>query len=97
MEKSSANLTPVVNYPQEKRGISIDKNDFNYRLLTGSLNFLPNSFLPEAHLAVHQCAWFISNPKFMHNKSIKHILKYLKGMATQVLIIKPDPETGIEC
>ena len=35
--------------------------------------------------------------KLSHNQAIKRVLNYLKGTATQGVILKPDPEKGIEC
>ena len=52
---------------------------------------------PESQLAVCQCVKFSANTKLPHNQAVKHVLKYLKSTATQVLIIKNDPEEGIEC
>ena len=45
---------------------------------------------------VHQCAQFSANPKLLHNQVIKHVLKYLKGTATQGLIMKLGPGKEIE-
>ena len=46
---------------------------------------------PEAQLEVYQCAQFSAYPKIPPDQSISGVLKYLKGMALQVLIMKPDP------
>ena len=37
------------------------------------------------------------DPKLPQNQTVKRILKYLKGMAMQGLIMKPYIEKGIEC
>ena len=53
--------------------------------------------LPQAQLLGHQCARFSAKPNIPHNYSVGNILKNIKGVATQGLILKPDPERGIEC
>ena len=91
MEKSSANTTPVVNSTLEtNEGAQARKNDFNYRSVIVSLNFLTNSTRPKAQLSVHQCAQFIAYPGLLHNQAVKRVLEYLKVTATKGLILKPD-------
>ena len=46
---------------------------------------------------VHQCAQFSADTKLLHDKLVKRVLKYLKFMATQGLIMKPNLEKGIKC
>ena len=50
----------------------------------------------EVKFAVHQCVQLIADTKIPHNQAIERILKYLKGVDTQGLIMKPDPEKGIK-
>ena len=98
MDKSSAKPNIVVNRPiAEKEGSQATKNDFNYRSVIGSLNFLTNSTRPNAQFMVHQCARFSANTNLPHDQAVKRVLKYLKGTATQGLIMNPDPEKGINC
>ena len=52
---------------------------------------------PKAQFLVHQCLRFRDNTNIPHNHAVKRVLKYLKGTATQELIIKPYLEKGIEC
>ena len=52
---------------------------------------------PKEKFVVHQCTQFSADTKVLHNQAVKHILKYLKGMDTQVLIMNNDPEKGIKC
>ena len=70
---------------------------FNYISVIVLLNFLTNSTRPKEQFAVRQCVRFSADPKIFHDKSVKSVLNYLKGMATQGLILKPDPEKDIEC
>ena len=51
---------------------------------------------PETQLSFHQCALFITYPKLTHYQAVKRVLKNLKGKPEQGLIMKPDPEKGIE-
>ena len=98
MDKSSEKTTPVVKPPLEKNeGAQERKNDFNYRSVIGSLNFLTNSKRPEAQFVVHKCALLCADTKLPHYQADKRVLKYLKGTDTQGLIINPDTEKGITC
>ena len=60
------------------------------------LDFLKNPTRPEAQFVVHQCAQFSANPKLPHDQAVKSVLKYLKGTATQRLVMKPYLEKVIE-
>ena len=51
---------------------------------------------PDAQFAVHKCTQFSAYPKPPHNKSVKVILKYLKGTVKQGIVLKTDIEKGIE-
>ena len=98
MDKSRANPTPVVKSPLVKNeGYQERKNDFNYRSVISSLDFLTDSTRPEAQFVVHQCARFSDDTKLPHDQAVKCILNYLKVTDTQGLIMKPDPEKGIKC
>ena len=79
------------------RDLKQEKNNFNNRSVIGSLNLLTNSTRPDAQLSVHQCAPFSTDTKLPHDQAVKRVLKYLKGMSMQGLILKPDPEKGIKC
>ena len=98
MDKSSNKTTPAVKPTLAKiEGSQARKNDFNHISVIGSLNFLTNSTRPEAQFAVHQCAWFSADPRLPNDQAVKRVLKYPKGTNTQGLILKLDPEKGIEC
>jgi hypothetical protein len=59
----------------------LDSPEFNepwhYRSIIGKLNFLEKSTRPDIAYAVHQCARFLSNPRYEHGKAIKQICRYL--------------------
>ena len=87
----------MVKLPLEtNEGSQSKKNDVNYRSVFGSLSFLTNSIRPKAQFSVHQYAQFSANTKLLHDQAVKWVLKYLKGVDMQLLIIKPDPEKGVE-
>ena len=46
---------------------------------------------------VNQCIQFSTNLKILYDQSIKLRLKYLKGMYRQGILLKHDPEKGMEC
>ena len=91
MDKSSANPTHVVKPPIAKNEVyQAINNDFSYISVIGLLNSLTNSTRPEVKFAVRQIVWFSADPKLLYDQAVKRVLKYLKGKATQGLIIKPD-------
>eukprot|EP00957_Ditylum_brightwellii_P177680 13533988-Ditylum_brightwellii.AAC.1 len=51
---------------------------------------LASNSRPEITFAVHQCARFAHGTKHSHEKAILQICKYLKGMQSDGLIIKPN-------
>ena len=89
MDKSKAKPAPAVKPPLAKtRGLK-QENDFNYRSVIVSINFLANSTPPKAQFVVHQFAQFVADPKLPHNQAVKCVLKCFKGASMQVLILKP--------
>eukprot|EP00957_Ditylum_brightwellii_P106588 8131664-Ditylum_brightwellii.AAC.1 len=44
----------------------------------------------EITFVVHQCARFTHGTKYLHEKAILQICRYLKGMQCEGLIIKPN-------
>jgi hypothetical protein len=69
---------------------------FNYRSVIGKLHYLVAGSRPEIAYAVHQCARFAHEPKMEHAKAVKWIGRYLKGTINEGMILKPDPERGLE-
>ena len=47
--------------------------------------------------ATHSAAIFSANPKASHNKGVKRINKYLKGMKENGLIMYPKYDNRLEC
>ena len=46
---------------------------------------------------MHQCARFSANPKLIHERVVKRIVRYLKGTADKGIILKPNPSEGVTC
>ena len=97
MNKESFKLITVVKPSLAKNeGYWHSKNDFNYTSVIRSLNFLTNSIHPEAQFKVHQCAQFRTDSKILHDKSVKLVIKYIKGTVMQGLIVKPNIYKGVD-
>eukprot|EP00978_Attheya_sp_CCMP212_P036392 scaffold164691_cov35-Attheya_sp.AAC.2 len=69
---------------------------WNYRSVVGKLNFLEKSTRPDLAYSVHQCSRFSIDPKESHAQAIKHIVRYLMANRDKGIILKPDPEMGLE-
>ena len=69
---------------------------FHYRSAVGKLNYLEKGTRPDIGYATHQCARFSEDPKAVHGKAIEHIVKYLKGIRTRGIILKPDKSRTLE-
>eukprot|EP00957_Ditylum_brightwellii_P050510 3831205-Ditylum_brightwellii.AAC.1 len=52
--------------------------------------YLTSNSRPEITFAVHQCTRFTHGTKYSHEKAILQICRYLKGMQSEGLIIKPN-------
>ena len=63
--------------------------DFNYSSVVGMLWYLLSNSRPELAFAVSQAARFAFNPKRSHELALIRIGQYLKGTATQGLIMEP--------
>ena len=73
------------------------KQTWNYRSIIRMLNYLAASTRSDILFAVHQCTRFSANPKLCHERTVKRIVRYLKGTATKGLTLSPNPEDGIKC
>ena len=70
MDKTSANPTPAFKPPLSKNDIfQPSKNNFSYRSVIRSLNFLTNSSRPEAQFAVHKYIRIKHKPKYSSQSS----------------------------
>ena len=79
MDNSKAINTPISTVTK----LDMDENSENfdqktYRGMIGSLLYL-TATRPDIMFSVRLCARFQSNPKISHLKTVKRILRYLKG------------------
>ena len=45
--------------------------------LFGMLGYLQGTTRPDIHMANHQCARFVNDPKLSHERTVKKIVRYL--------------------
>jgi hypothetical protein len=79
MTESNTSKTPMAtnaNLDSDPNGTSVDITQ--YRAMIGSLLYLTAS-RPDIMFAVCLCARYQANPKELHLKAVKRILKYVKG------------------
>ena len=70
---------------------------FNYRSVTGKLNYLAQTTRPDIIFAVHQIAKYSSDPRLEHGEAIQYLVRYLKKTRDLGLKFKLDPSKGFEC
>jgi histone deacetylase 1/2 len=70
---------------------------FNYRSVTGKLNYLAQTTRPDIIFSVHQIAKYSSDPRLEHGEAIVYLVRYLKKTRDLGLKFKPDPSKGFEC
>lgn len=73
------------------------KQQWNYRAVVGSLNYIQAMTRPDLSYAVHQCARFCNAPKLSHEIALKRICRYLRSTRSQGLIFKPNLQDGFKC
>ena len=61
------------------------------------IHYLVWTSLPDLVIAVEQCARYKNNPMLSHNKAVKRISKYLKGIIYQGIVYKNDKTLVFEC
>ena len=77
---------------RERKG----KINFHYRSLIGILMLLCNSTRPDIQFAVNQCDRFSEYLRLSHNKWVKIVCKYFKGIPDKGVVLRPDPRKGIK-
>jgi hypothetical protein len=91
-----------ISTPAEKGlGLCVEEEpaigNFNCQPVIGMAMFLCNNTCLDSAMAVHQYAWFISNPKRSHEVALKHIGRYLVGTSNRGLIIRPRTNLKVDC
>ena len=80
---------------RDEDGPEFDQS-FHYRSIIGKLHYLEKGTRSDISYITHQCARFAERPKECHAKAIRWLARYLKGTKDRGLIIKPQPNKGIE-
>ena len=93
MEDCNPNHTPAVQgaLGADKNGTDMNE-PWNYRSIVGMLMYLSTNTRPDISFAVSQLARFSSQPKEVHAKAVKHLLRYLKGTINEGTTVKPTNE-----
>ncbi|KAL7480499.1 LOW QUALITY PROTEIN: hypothetical protein ACHAW6_006190, partial [Cyclotella cf. meneghiniana] len=71
--------------------------NFNYRSVTGKLNYLGQTTRGDILFATHQIAKYSSDPRKEHGEAIIYLVQYLKKTRHLGLRFCPDPSRGFEC
>ena len=74
------------------------------------LGYFKGSTRPEISMSVHHCVHFCNNPRPVHERAVRRIVKYLASTSIYVNlpdgtwrlntcseVDRPDKETGIQC
>jgi hypothetical protein len=69
---------------------------WNYASIVGMLMYLANQTRPDIAFAVHQVARYTHNPREIHGKAVKRIVRYLAGTKNEGLIFTPNFDVGLE-
>ena len=72
------------------------EESWNYRSVVGMFMYLANQTRPDIAFAVHQVARYSHNPKEIHGKAVKRIVRYLAGTKDKGLIFKSDFTVGLQ-
>ena len=72
-------------------------SSWEYRTIIGLLNYISDSSKPDIAYATYSAAIFSANPKALHDKGVKRIIKYLKGTKENGLILYPRNDKGLKC
>jgi len=71
--------------------------NFDYRSVTGKLNYLAQTSRPDIMYATHQIAKYSSDPRMPHGKAIIYLVQYLMRSRNVRIRFSPNPRKGFEC
>lgn len=71
--------------------------DETYDVVIGMLMYISGNARPDIAYAVHQAARFTHGARQSHAAGVKRILRYLKKMKENGLILKPGKELRVDC
>lgn len=69
---------------------------WNYRSVTGKLNYLAQNTRPDISFAIHQCARFSNNPTALHESAVKWSGHYLLLTRDKGIIMSPKHDFGLD-
>ena len=70
---------------------------FDYRSVTGKLNYLAQTSRPDIMYAVHQIAKYSADPRMPHGEAIIYLVRYLMRSRDIGIRFSPNPSKGFEC
>ena len=71
-------------------------DSFNYRSVTGKLNYLERGTRSDIYFITHQCVRFTTAPKVEHAKALRWLGRYLKETRDKGLILRPSNARELE-
>ena len=74
-----------------------DNVEFNYRSVIGMLIYLGGNSRMDCSFAIHQCARFSADPRFIHAEAVKRIGRYLAGTKDKGFILQPTKKMNLDC
>ncbi len=96
--------TPTNPVPAKSHTVMLASKDkpkfalnFDYQSITGKLNYLAQTSRPDIMYAVHQIAWFSSDPREPHGEAIVYLVHYLMKTQDIGICFKPYRSKGYEC
>jgi hypothetical protein len=69
---------------------------WQYWSVIGKLNFLAQNTRLDISMAIHMCAWFVTNPNRIHQDAVKHLCWYLYYTQTHGLILRPEGDNRLD-
>jgi hypothetical protein len=98
MQDCSVNKTPTSSNAlgSDPDGEPMEE-DWSYRSIIGMLLYLSTNTRPDIAYTVSQVARFSANPKQIHARAVKQILRYLKGTINQGTLFKPSSLLKLHC
>ena len=71
--------------------------NFDYRSVTGKLNYLAQTSCPDIMFAIHQIAKYSTDPRVPHGEAIIYLVRYLMRSRDVGIRFSPNPSKGFEC
>jgi hypothetical protein len=71
--------------------------NFEYRSVTGKLNYLAQTSRPDIMYATNQISMYASDPREPHDEAIIYLVKYLMGSKNIGICFSPNAIKGFEC